>query len=1181
MKHWIALAILLLIGLGGLLLIDNEYRAQVRRENDRDLAQASKDEQQQLRIAVAARLRVVEGLRAFMLAPASLPEDEIFDRFAANVLVHYPAISALMYADQHRIIKYVFPMKGNERALGLDLMTRPAAPFVEKAIMERRTTVNDPTVTVQGSLSIVPRAPLFRGDQFLGLAQGVLDVSRMMEEVSNAGDHRFAIQLRDGNGNVFWGPKRFISDTRTLSIPVGDNAWTMTVGWKALPPGPIPLVLALIWGAGGALLLSLLFIVERTLTQTERLRSAVSNRTAALRESEARLAEEQRRTQELIEVLPNPIYFKNTDGRYLGVNKAWEEYFGRSRDAFIGRTVHDLYPNDAKTRDLLYAKDQELWQCPGSQTVETTITAPDGTLRETIYYKATYSNADGSVAGLVGTIVDITDRKRAEEDLRESEARFRCLTEMSSDFYWESDADHRLTMRGAADTRPSTVPAFQNGTQIGQRRWDIAYLSPDESGWAAHRAVLDAHQPFRHFELSRLGADGHERHISISGDPVFDATGAFAGYRGVGTDITERKQYEENLRASEARYRSVANSANVAIVSGNAAGIVVGWNPAAEHVFGYPETEIIGQTLTLLMPRRFQEQHLEGMRRLRFGGEKRVIGKVVELTGVRKDGSEFPVELSMSEWMDGKEQFFTAIISDITERHQAEAKIRRQTQLYATLSKCNAAIVRCTSAEELFAQICRDAVQSGGMKSVRISLVDRAAGKVRVAASFGAGSENLQELEISLDANNPFGRGPTGIAIREDRAYWCDDFLNDPATAPWHERGARLGWGSVAALPLRQSGVVVGALIVFYGEANSFDADVRQLLKEMAVDISFALENFEREAMRQRAQKDLLAAEEQFRGLVEQAIAGIFIIQDGKLAYVNPRAAEIVGHSAVEELFGTDPLICIAEVDRGKVTETLRRLFEGEVKSAALEFGVVHQDGFTIQAGANAVRATHQGRPAVIGMLQDISEKKRSEEQIERYVKQLQVAFMSTVEVATTLSEMRDPYTAGHERRVGKIAEAIGAELGLDEHRIEGLRVAGFLHDIGKITIPAEILSKPGKLSLIEYQLIKGHPQSSFDVLKSVEFPWPVAQVALQHHERMDGSGYPQGLKGEAILLEARIMAVADVVEAMSSHRPYRASLGINKALAEIERGRGSAYDTAVADACLRMYGEKHYQLPE
>jgi putative nucleotidyltransferase with HDIG domain len=187
---------------------------------------------------------------------------------------------------------------------------------------------------------------------------------------------------------------------------------------------------------------------------------------------------------------------------------------------------------------------------------------------------------------------------------------------------------------------------------------------------------------------------------------------------------------------------------------------------------------------------------------------------------------------------------------------------------------------------------------------------------------------------------------------------------------------------------------------------------------------------------------------------------------------------------------------------------------------------------------------------------------------------------MQSVEVATTLSEMRDPYTAGHERRVAEIAVAIGAELGFDARRQEGLRVAGYLHDIGKITIPAEILAKPTKLTPLEYELIKGHAQASCDVLKNVEFPWPVADIALQHHERMDGNGYPQGLKGEAILLEARILAVADVIEAMSSHRPYRPGLGIEAALAEIERGRGTAYDANVADTCLRLFREKGYAIP-
>ena len=230
---------------------------------------------------------------------------------------------------------------------------------------------------------------------------------------------------------------------------------------------------------------------------------------------------------------------------------------------------------------------------------------------------------------------------------------------------------------------------------------------------------------------------------------------------------------------------------------------------------------------------------------------------------------------------------------------------------------------------------------------------------------------------------------------------------------------------------------------------------------------------------------------------------------------------------------------------------------------------------------AHGTPSNHNGRPILVGVLLDVTEQRHAEQQIKLHVAQLEAAFMHAVGVATTLSEIRDPYTAGHERRVAEIAVAIGAELGFDARRQQGLRIAGSLHDVGKMSIPSEILSKPGKLTAVEYLMIKGHPQASYEILKNIEFPWPVAQVALQHHERMDGSGYPQGLKGEEILFEARIMSVADVVEAMSSHRPYRAGLGIDKALAEIERGRGSAYDPVVVDACLKLFRENRYELPQ
>jgi putative nucleotidyltransferase with HDIG domain len=196
-----------------------------------------------------------------------------------------------------------------------------------------------------------------------------------------------------------------------------------------------------------------------------------------------------------------------------------------------------------------------------------------------------------------------------------------------------------------------------------------------------------------------------------------------------------------------------------------------------------------------------------------------------------------------------------------------------------------------------------------------------------------------------------------------------------------------------------------------------------------------------------------------------------------------------------------------------------------------------------------------------------------------RHAESLKQSLEDSIQAISTTLEMRDPYTAGHEKRVAKLAMAIARVMGLDEERIHGLYMAGIVHDLGKIRVPAEILCKPGRLNDIEYSLIRMHPQAGFDILKDIKFSWPIAQIVLQHHERLDGSGYPQGLEGDHILLEARIMAVADVVEAMGSHRPYRAALGIGRALGEIESGRGTIYDGTVVDACLTLFRERAYEL--
>jgi len=194
--------------------------------------------------------------------------------------------------------------------------------------------------------------------------------------------------------------------------------------------------------------------------------------------------------------------------------------------------------------------------------------------------------------------------------------------------------------------------------------------------------------------------------------------------------------------------------------------------------------------------------------------------------------------------------------------------------------------------------------------------------------------------------------------------------------------------------------------------------------------------------------------------------------------------------------------------------------------------------------------------------------------------RKLKASLLDSIAALAAMVEKRDPYTAGHQRRVAHLAAAIAQEMGLPPERIEGIHLASVVHDVGKVQIPSEILTKPGRLTDLEYRLIQGHSQGGHEILKPIEFPWPIAQIVLQHHERLDGKGYPHGL-GEEALLEAKIVAVADVVEAMTSHRPYRPGLGIDAALKEISDKRGTQFDADVVDACLRLFRERSYSLPD
>lgn len=300
---------------------------------------------------------------------------------------------------------------------------------------------------------------------------------------------------------------------------------------------------------------------------------------------------------------------------------------------------------------------------------------------------------------------------------------------------------------------------------------------------------------------------------------------------------------------------------------------------------------------------------------------------------------------------------------------------------------------------------------------------------------------------------------------------------------------------------------------------------------------------------------------------------------DGRITTWNPAFCELIGYS--DEDLST--LSGLGQLTPAKWHQSEARVLKklhstGEPQRYVKEY--VRKDGSRVPVELFVHEACDaEGNVQYYySFITDLTESRRSAKELRRSVERLQRVLEGTVKAMALTVEMRDPYTAGHQRRVTQLACAIAQEVGLLEEQIEGIRIAGLLHDIGKICVPSEILSKPGQISEGEFSMIRTHSQVGSDILKTVEFPWPVASIVLQHHERIDGSGYPSGLGGEHILPEARILAVADVVEAMASHRPYRPALGTEEALDEISRNRGKLYDPHVVDACLKVFAERGFK---
>jgi PAS domain S-box-containing protein/putative nucleotidyltransferase with HDIG domain len=435
----------------------------------------------------------------------------------------------------------------------------------------------------------------------------------------------------------------------------------------------------------------------------------------------------------------------------------------------------------------------------------------------------------------------------------------------------------------------------------------------------------------------------------------------------------------------------------------------------------------------------------------------------------------------------------------------------------------------------------------------------------------------LKETQFHLD--NPKSKGPFVIAFKQQKPILVSniqDLQNDISS-----RSATLvetlGVSSFICVPIVYEGKSEGILAVDnYQSHRPHSQSEVSLLMGIAPQIAISINTA-------RIYEKLKEREKRFRILAESAPDIIFTLDTrGMLTYVNPMWEKILNHGQ-NEVVGKYLTEFVQEKDTYYLTQIFSKVRDHKETQMDILLTLKGSSGTEHNFSFNcAPNITEDGLvDGLVGIFKDVTELRRSEVALKKSYEKLQLALSGTISVISLIVESRDPYTAGHQGRVAQLASAIAREIGLPEDRIQMIHMAGLIHDIGKINVPAEILSRPGKLNALEFSLIKSHPETGYGILSKVDFPAPIAQIVYQHHEKMDGSGYPLMISGDQIILEARIITVADVVEAMAGHRPYRPALGIEKALQEIRAGRGVVYDAQVADACVSLFSTKRFQFEE
>lgn len=803
-------------------------------------------------------------------------------------------------------------------------------------------------------------------------------------------------------------------------------------------------------------------------------------------------------------------------------NKTFSAVSGYSDEELSGMRPSALISEHQK--DFLLTKFEE-FQKTGHISFEMPVLSKNGSV--TPYLLSGNLLHHGGKPFVVGMGIDITERKKAENELRKSESFFKEISENSSDIIVITDKKGYIKYCSPSFER---FTGYSREEAMGKNTSTFIY--PDDIQKAIDvfsEAVRSKAKAIPH-ELRLIHKNGSVRYFAGTGRFLLDNPYISGIIMNI-NDVTERKKAEETLRQSEEKYRTILENMQEGYFEIDLAGNFTFVNDSTCRDVGYSKEELIGMNNRQYTDQENAKKLFQAFNKVYKTGKPL---KAFRWEIIRKDGTKQYTEGSISLKRDtsGKPVGFTGVAHDITERARAEEAIRQSEEKYRLLADHMKDYVWLMDFNLKVSYISPSVEKLMGynLEDFKILPLD----KILTVASF----ETAMDF-MSVELPKALAASPDYVLERSlELEFCCKD--------------GRTVWGECNFTLIRDD---KGTPLQLLGVSRNIT---------------------ERKQMEDALKK----SEENFRRSLDDSPLGVRIsTMEGKTLYANRAILDMYGYGSIEELENT-PL-------RERYTpETYNEFLIRKQKRLRGEFGPSEYE-VSIVTKSGDIRHLHVFRKEIFWngknqsqvIYEDITLRRHAEEKLNETLENLRQSIKITIQVLGTASEAKDPYMAGHQRRVADLARAIATEMKLPHEKIEAIRMASAIHDIGKISVPAEILCKPAILTELEFSLVKNHPGYSYDIIKEVESPWPLADIVHQHHERIDGSGYPRGLKNGDILIESRILAVADVVEAMMSYRPYRPALGLDIALAEIENNAGILYDHDVVKACLHIFRTKNYHI--